>query len=114
MGGWVWGLLALDSIILWGLRCGVPPYRPSIHMSCRLYLIYRTIYYSTREYIFSLSPNLYPSHCYDEKNFLIVFTLCDSSENAQNNFNGIGATQISLVSYPHLHLYVERKETDEI
>jgi hypothetical protein len=114
MGGWVWGLLALDSIILWGLRCGVLPYRPSVHIYCRLYLVHRTVYDSTREYIFSFSPTLYPSPCYDEKNFLIVFTLCDSSENAQNNFNGIGATPNTSRFLPHLHLHVERKETDEI
>ena len=34
-----------------------------------------------------------PTHPAMKKNtFLIVFTLCDSSENAHNNFNGIGAT----------------------
>lgn len=36
-------------------------------------------------------PHPTPSICYEEKNFLIVFTLCYPPGDARNNFNGIGA-----------------------
>jgi hypothetical protein len=41
-------------------------------------------------------PRSDPLPRYEENNFLIVFTLCYSSENARNNFNGIGA-----FTFPH-------------
>lgn len=41
---------------------------------------------------------------YDEKHFLIVFTLCDSTENAHNHFNGIGAFLTLSSSVPPVRL----------
>ena len=39
-----------------------------------------------------------PTLAMKKNTFLIVFTLCDSSENAHNHFNGIGA-YIYLCNY---------------
>ena len=47
---------------------------------------------------FSSSPHI--GHRNDEKNFLIVFTLCYSPENARKHFNGIGAP-----TYPSSFLF---------
>ena len=44
----------------------------------------------------------YSPWSYEEKNFLIVFTLCYSTENARNHFNGIGALPFSCIClYDH-------------
>jgi hypothetical protein len=64
-------------------------------------------------YPLCLCPSTLPSppvshphtFCYEEKNFLIVFTLCYPPGDARNNFNGIGA-----LTYFH-HILSGPKET---